>query len=79
LEVKAIMYKFFIQMEKILNEKRHKYKGDTWKISNLDFLLSKLKEQLDSIDYTENKEQTKRKIIHIANYCFFIYSRLNSM
>jgi len=77
LEVKAIMYRFFIQMEKILNEKKDKYK-DTWKTANLHFLLEKLKEQLDSIDYKDDIEKTIRKIIHIANYCFFIWNILNS-
>jgi len=70
-------------MEKILNEKKSKY-NDTWKTANLSFLIGKLKEQLDSIDIISlrrniSKEKTKRKLIHISNYCFFLYTRINEI
>lgn len=73
-------------MIKILEEKRLKYK-DTWKTIPIAELKAKLDKQtenwvIDSIILInsiipENKENTKRNLIHIANYCYFLYSRLS--
>ena len=77
---------FIDEMIKILEEKRPKYK-DTWMKCGIETLKTKLNEQtenwfIDSVILKnsiipENKENTKRNLIHIANYCYFLYSRLS--
>jgi len=70
------IHQFTIEMIKILREKLKIYK-DTWKTIYLDNLIHKLKEQVKEISYRNNIKRTKRQLLHIANYCYFIYQRLN--
>jgi len=70
------IHQFSTEMIKILREKSKIYK-DIWKITYLDNLINKLKKQIKTIDYRNNIKRTKRQLLHIANYCYFIYQRLN--
>ena len=67
------------EMMEILKEKFDKYQN-IWKNSETEYLLFKLKQQLKQIRlYTVNSEITKRKLLHIANYCYFIYEKLKEV
>jgi len=66
---------FMLRMDEILKEKSEKYK-DLWEICNLGILVGKLKEQVNKLVITEDIENPKRTVLHIANYCLFIYNRL---
>lgn len=66
--------KFMKAMLEILEEKQKDYK-DTWKTANLDFLQDLLIEQTITLVPT-NSKRSKRKLIHIANYCYFLYTRI---
>ena len=77
---------FIDEMIKILEEKRPKYQ-DTWKKVPIAELKAKLDKQMENwvIDsiiminsiVPENKKNTKRNLIHIANYCYFLYIRMS--
>jgi len=70
--------KFAKAMEKILNEKEEKY-NDMWTICELKELMEKLQDQVDSIVKLDiNEHLAMRRLIHIANYCYFLYNRLNN-
>ena len=72
---------FTIEMSNILEEKFEKYK-DSWKTTSIGELRPKIGEQMKGITdiimtgYEFDREKVKRKLLHIANYCFFLYNRL---
>jgi len=85
-----LLEKFREEMKKILDEKLPKYQ-DTWKIVPLGSLKHKIVKQLGGLVFhisdllprelaqkvdIAHKNKMKRKLLHIANYCFFLYTRL---
>jgi len=64
-------------MQEILNEKFPKYRN-TWKTVELDYLLYKLRNKLIPLSL-EMPLKAKRELVHIANYCYFLYSRLGDI
>lgn len=80
------LQEFAEKMEEMLKIKKVKYQ-DTWKIMPIGELKAKLDKQMENwvIDsiilinsiIPENKEDTKRNLIHIANYCYFLYIRMS--
>lgn len=72
-----MLEKFAEQMEEILEEKSKQYQ-DFWRTCNLGTLAGKLKAQVRKLVFFKNyKSRAKRTLIHIANYCYFIYNRLD--
>ena len=73
------MIKVFIEeMEKILDEKFDE-KQDSWKEESLDSLGTKLQDQVSNYvlrNHLKHRDP-KRTIIHVANYCLFIFTKLN--
>ena len=75
--------KFTDEMIKILQEKLPEYTS-TWKTVDLKTLQNKMKEQIEKgnifnvilRDSYITKEKTRRRLLHIANYCFFLYNRI---
>ena len=65
-------------MKDILKEKFKKY-DTTWKTIKIYNLKDKLKQQLNSMSIIFNPIRAKRQILHIANYCYFIWYRLNNL
>ncbi|KKL89884.1 hypothetical protein LCGC14_1910180 [marine sediment metagenome] len=72
---------FMGKMFDVLEEKFEKYR-DSWKTIPIGELRPKINEQIQiisdiiSTDIDWDREQVKRKLLHIANYCFFLYSKL---
>ena len=67
---------FGYEMEDILLEKLSKYK-DTWKTVSINTLISDMNEQIKKLPTIFlDKKKTRRTLLHIANYCFFLYNRL---
>ena len=76
--------KFVKEMIKVLDEKYEKYQ-DSWKDTNSGDLRAKLKEQVENLNniITSNtefkkpgyEEKVRRILIHIANYCCFLYDK----
>ena len=67
---------FVLEMEKILTEKFEKYQN-TWQTCNLGTLIGKLHEQVNQlVILKEDNKKAKRTLLHIANYCYFLYIRL---
>lgn len=64
------------EMLKILTKKFDKHQ-DSWKYVDIEYLIIKLKEQLKRI-YLDNNhnESNKKRLLHIANYCYLIYQKL---
>ena len=62
----------------ILKEKEDvKYKDKSYKDEDEDDLIDQLEEQLDKFEYAdENDEYRQRRLLHIANYAFFLYVKL---
>ncbi len=63
----------------ILKEKENgKYKHDSWKIMEEDDLYDALYVQAEKFEYEtkKNDEYRKRRLLHIANYAFFLYEKL---
>ena len=56
-------------------EKLSKYK-DTWKTVSIGELKTKMDKQVGKLSNTSDKEKARRTLLHIANYCFFLYNRL---
>lgn len=75
--------KFQDKMISILKEKFEKYEN-TWKNTKDIFnLKNKLINQLETLRlnnlrYKSDKRKAKRKLIHIANYSYFLYTLLNN-
>nr|BDI55166.1 MAG: nucleotide pyrophosphohydrolase, MazG-like [uncultured archaeon] len=73
---------FADEMIEILEEKTEKYKDITWEMVTIDTLKAKMTDQITALDYyikrglAKEKHFARRKLIHIANYCFFLYNRL---
>ena len=78
--MKEIIKKFAEEMEKIIDEKFEKYQ-DGWEEAQLYDLKHSLNEQFEKLavnPYIPNSfKKTKRNLIHIANYCLFIFTKLN--
>ena len=85
-----LLEEFGEEMKKILEAKLPEYQ-DTWKTVPLGTLKHKLIKQLGGVVFyisdllpkelaqkvdIEHRNKMKRKLLHIANYCFFLYSRL---
>jgi len=63
----------------ILKEKEvNEYKDDSWKIYEEEDLLDDLIDQLDRLEWSEEKEYKQRRLLHIANYAFFIWHKLQT-
>ncbi len=63
----------------ILKEKENgKYKDDFWKNIDEDDLYDSLYVQAEKFEYetNENAEYRQRRLLHIANYAFFLYEKL---
>jgi len=81
-EVFTKLLTFVNQMIVILKEKEKENPNDLWKSLELGFLKYHLDKQINKpflLDGKENQERTKRNMIHISNYCFFIWSRINKL
>ena len=75
--------KFVVEMVKVLDEKFEKYQ-DSWKDTNSGDIRAKLKEQVEDLNniITSNtefkkpgyEEKVRRILIHIANYCCFLFN-----
>jgi len=71
---------FNYAMLKIIEEKEKKYK-EQWKTDDVYLLADKL-QLTNELLYTIasfngiEKERSKRLLLHLANYCFFLYTRL---
>lgn len=72
--------KFQNEMITILNDKFNKYK-DTWKTVKFHKLYENLDFQIDKLfkNISLTNQELKRTLIHIANYCYFIYIRLEGV
>jgi len=66
------------EMMEILKEKFDKYQN-TWKYVDIDYLLFKLKKQLNRIDINDNHRYIQKRLLNVANYCYFIYERLKKV
>lgn len=66
---------FAEEMKKVLDEKFEQYK-DSWKTMDLGFLKYKLDDMAKNTYVYKPESNPKRKLIHIANYCYFLYNRL---
>ena len=74
---------FSYLMKEVLNEKFPKY-NDSWKNTGIGELRAKIDEQMkdisdiivEKIDW--DKEIVKRKLIHVANYCYFLYNNIEA-
>ena len=82
MENKIEAYEFGYEMEEILQEKLSKYK-DSWKTTSILKLHNKMIEQIEKMPHIEyhhltdiDRIKARRRLIHIANYCFFLYNRL---
>lgn len=69
---------FGFEMQKVIDKKKEKHK-DTWKDTNLNDLRDLMEEK--TFEWRSNREvlhyeREERLLIHIANYCYFLYSRL---
>ena len=62
----------------ILKEKENEqYKDDSWKDLDEDDLIDELEGQLDRFEeYEVDKEFRQRRLLHIANYAFFLHEKL---
>ena len=59
---------------KVLKEKgESRYKNKSYKETDEEELLDDLFEQIDRFDYSDDPEDKKRRMLHIANYAFFLY------
>ena len=67
---------FVNKMLEVLIEKQEKYK-DTWKTCDFLRLKGQLFNRANELGITS--KSTKRKLIHIANYCYFLYTRLENI
>jgi len=79
--------RFAKAMEKILNEKEEKYK-DTWSKCIIGLLKDKMMIQIDKFNelfiYLGSgkinlKIDLENTLLDIANYCYFLYNRLNNL
>lgn len=61
---------------KILIEKNKTYVNDNWKDSSEETLLNGLEEQLQKFKTVATKEYMKRRLLHMANYLFFMWYKL---
>lgn len=64
---------------KILKEKEaDKYKEDSWKNWDEEDLIDAIEDQMDNFDYTSdaNNEYKSRRMLHIANFAFFMWHKL---
>jgi hypothetical protein len=70
------------EMNKILKEKYPKYK-DSWKCDGIGIIRDKMDYQMKSISniimscVDWDQKEVKRKVLHIANYCLFLYNKLS--
>lgn len=77
--MREIVKVFAEEMDKVLNEKFEKYQ-DSWKETDLALLRTKLDAQVSEFMFQEYlQEDSKRTLVHIANYCLFILTRLNRL
>lgn len=62
----------------VLKEKgEDTYKDSSYKDQDLEDLYDELYEQMDKFEYNEkDKEYRQRRLLHIANYAFFLYEKL---
>ncbi|KKM02649.1 hypothetical protein LCGC14_1782370 [marine sediment metagenome] len=61
----------------ILKDKENdKYKDDSWKLFDEEDLFDGLYDQLDKYENTVDKEDQQRRLLHVANYAFFLYEKL---
>ena len=75
--MREIIKVFAEEMDKVLDEKFDKYQ-DSWKEVDLASLKIKLDAQVSEYMFKEYlQEDSKRTLVHIANYCLFILTRLN--
>lgn len=75
MDLKKQLLELLFQMYHIQVEKAEKYK-ETWKVCDTKFLIEKMKKQVLKLQLFKGLEDEKRRLIHIVNYCFFLYERL---
>lgn len=51
-------------------------KGDSWKTCPIDYLRSKLIEEVDEFIYSTNDEQALYELTDIANICLMLHQRI---
>lgn len=77
-----VVKEFCFEMEDILLEKLPFYKN-SWKTAGIGELRTKMNKQIKDISDIMmvgpdwDREKVKRKLLHIANYCFFLYSKID--
>ena len=73
--------KFMKEMTDILYKKFKKY-GFTWKTVDISYLINNLQNQIYKLKLTPSKilsygKESMNTLVDMANYCYFLYSRLN--
>lgn len=70
------LLKFVEEMEKVMEEKAGE-KG-IWRQQTLENLKLELEKQVKNlIFHSTYNDRAKRSLIHIANYCFFLYENID--
>ena len=72
------LLEFATEMIKVLNEKTEKYKGD-WETTHVNTLLKCIEDQLEKLKdpiLNDGIPYRKRRLLHIANFCFLLYNKL---
>lgn len=69
---------FISHMKNVLEDKNfEKNTPDIWKTCELEVLQNKLISQAITLDLKIlTSRRSQRKLLHIANYCYFLYTRL---
>lgn len=69
--------KFIKNMIDVLDIKNIKYKN-TWKDVSIQILINKLNRHVKILSTSKDNLVIKKQLIHISNYCYFIYTRLSN-
>lgn len=76
------LLEFATEMIKVLNEKTEKYHND-FKNTTISILRNRMNEQTKDIskiivgNILWDKDKVKRKLHHIANYCFLLCNKID--
>ena len=68
--------KFVEEQKKVLIEKGEStYKDASFKQEDEEDLLDEMFQQIDMYDFSDDNEVKRRKLLHVANYAFFLYEK----
>ena len=76
------LLEFAVEMIKVLNEKAEKYEGN-FETTTIGILREKMQDQIYKIDgiisehIDWNKEEVKRRLVHIANFAFLLSYKID--